>query len=71
MPQENIIKKFNPADAIAQIKAIEQQTFQGGNVDSEKEQFESILEDLKTNKISPEEALNKVNLLTSKRQDYH
>ena len=70
MKREN----FHPEgiqNALAQIIAYEHQAMAGGNVDSEKSSFENIIQNLKLQLISPEEALLQAQKIVEGRQDYH
>jgi hypothetical protein len=62
-------KAYN--DAIIQIKAFEFQVQQEGNVDSEIDAFEGIIQSLTLKQISPEQALLDAQRIIDKRQNYH
>lgn len=66
-------ESFNniPSSVLVAIKAAEQAIYQGGAVDVEKDQVESIMTRMNNHQISPEDALNELNLIVAKRQDYH
>jgi hypothetical protein len=56
---------------IAEIMLIEEKIMRGGNVDSEIDYINRIVDQLKRGLISPTKALKLVHELEQSRQDYH
>lgn len=70
---EQAPQSFSPdvLHAINEIKAIEQQIMQSGNVDSEIYQMEVIIHNLTDGKVDPLNAKILAHKILEKRQDYH
>lgn len=58
-------------EAVRRIMGIMQTVFQGGSVDSERDVFMKIIEQLESNELSPEDAVRRAEQISSSRQDYH
>lgn len=59
------------SDALMQIGAVEQQVMTTGRVDSERTAIHDIRTKLYRNEITPEEAIQLLDHLVSRRQDYN
>jgi hypothetical protein len=72
MPQESFQNKdIIKSQALTEIEAIRQQIQQGGNVDAENDQFNMIRQNLASDTITPEKALELARSVPYSRQDYH
>lgn len=60
-----------PPQVFQELKALEQQVIQGGNVDSEINTLHHIEEELLLHHMTPEEALAAAYTLVNSRQQYH
>jgi ribosomal protein L12E/L44/L45/RPP1/RPP2 len=64
-------EKIDKNQAQMEVNMILQQIWQTGAVDVEPDRIKEILENLKEDKITPEEAIKKAREIQNNRQDYH